>query len=246
VKLLRHDLHTLTGVYALDAIDGAERERFEHHLHRCQPCDHEVRGLQETATRLAVAAARVPPPDLKVAVLTAAARTRQHPPLSDVRSLPEPRTRWRPRLAGVVAAAATAVAIALGVTLGVQHGELSNARAQQRQVAAVLNATDARIVTARTSLGGTVTVVVASRLHELVYTTSGLPALSHARVYQLWLMGPSANTSAGLLPRGSGGSTAPLLAAGLARGDRFGVTVEPAGGSKQPTTKPIVAIPVSS
>ena len=48
MKLLRHDLHALTGVYALDAIDGSERDRFEHHLLHCQPCENEVRGLQET------------------------------------------------------------------------------------------------------------------------------------------------------------------------------------------------------
>ncbi len=83
MKLLRHDLHTLTGAYALDAIDGTERERFEHHLNRCQSCGQEVRGLQETATRLALAVARVPPPGFKAAVLAgggaAPASTRRWP-----------------------------------------------------------------------------------------------------------------------------------------------------------------------
>jgi anti-sigma-K factor RskA len=36
-----------------------------------------------------------------------------------------------------------------------------------------------------------------------------------------------------------------VLAAGLAVGDRAGVTVEPAGGSAQPTTTPILAIPLA-
>ena len=242
MKLLRHDLHTLTGAYAVDAIDGTERERFEHHLNRCQSCDHEVRGLQETATRLAIAVARTPPPSLKTAVLAAAARTRQHPPVTDARPAPEARASRRPRLAITVAAVASAVVIALGVVFGIQRGELDAARAQQRAVAAVLNSPDARIVTERSPAGGTATVVVARSLRKLIFTSRGLPALAGSRVYQLWLIGPAGAISAGLLPGASQGRTAPVLASGLVRGDQVGVTVEPAGGTKQPTTKPIVLI----
>jgi anti-sigma-K factor RskA len=61
-------------------------------------------------------------------------------------------------------------------------------------------------------------------------------------VYQLWLISPAGAVSAGLLPGASQGKTAPVLASGLVRGDQVGVTVEPAGGTKQPTTKPIVLI----
>jgi anti-sigma-K factor RskA len=245
VKLLRPDLHALTGAYAVDAVDDSERERFEHHLTRCQSCDQEIRGLQETATRLGMAVARTPPPSMKADVLTAAARTRQHPPVTDARPAPEARVArkpLRPRLAITVAAVASAIVIALGVGFGIQRGELNAARAQQRAVAAVLNSPDARIVTAHTSLGGTATAVVARSQGKLIFTADGLPALAHSRVYQLWLIGPAGATSAGLLPGASQGRTAPLLASGLVRGDRIGVTVEPAGGTKQPTTKPIVLI----
>jgi anti-sigma-K factor RskA len=247
VRFLRHDLHTLTGAYSLDAIDGGERDRFEHHLHRCQSCEHEVRGMQETATRLGVAVARQPPPGLKVAVLAAAARTRQHPPPVEVRPLPEPRARWRPRLAVTVAALATAVAVVLGVTLGVQRSQLDQARAQQREVAAVLGAAGARIVTERTSLGGTATMVVSRRLNKMIFTASGLPALSDARVYQLWLMEPDGGAvSVGLLQLARGGQAAPVLADGPPTGDRVGLTVEPAGGTTKPTTTPIVALSLPS
>jgi anti-sigma-K factor RskA len=246
VKLLRHDLHTLTGAYALDAIDGTERERFEHHLNRCQSCGQEVRGLQETATRLALAVARVPPPGLKAAVLAGAARTRQHPPLADTRPAAEPRVTRRPRLAMAFAAAATVLVVVLAVALVLQRRQLDTARAQQHQVAAVLAAPDARILAGRTSVGGTATVVASRRLHELVFTSAGLPVLASSKVYQLWLIGPSGATSAGLLPEASQGRTEPVLASGLVPGDVVGVTVEPAGGTRQPTTKPIVLIKVAS
>jgi hypothetical protein len=35
-----------------------------------------------------------------------------------------------------------------------------------------------------------------------------------------------------------------VVAAGIVKGDKLGLTVEPAGGSKQPTTTPILALPL--
>jgi anti-sigma-K factor RskA len=278
MRLLRRtDLHTLTGAYAVDALDGPERERFERHLHRCPACDNEVRGLQETATRFGMAVAQPPPPGLKMAVLIAAARTRQHPPVVDSSPEPRPATRpgpgWLPRLAVPVAALATAAAIVLAVTLGVQHGELGRARAQQRQTAAALARTQAeerlvtatlartraqqhratatltalgaRVVTGRTSLGGRATMIISARLDRMVFTARGLPAQPASRVYQLWLLGPTgAATSAGLLPGSHRGRLTPVVAARPGRGDHIAVTVEPAGGTAQPTTKPIVILAV--
>jgi anti-sigma-K factor RskA len=265
VRLLRPDLHTLTGPYAVDALDAAEREKFEQHLHGCQSCEHEVRGMQETATRLAIAVAAPPPGGLKAAVLTAAAQTRQHPPVVDARPEPEARLRARHRHGGArprrrfrlavpVAALATAVVIALGITVGVQQSRLDQAQnqqraaqAQQRELTAVLSAPDARIVSGATALGGHTTMVVAASLDKMVFTAAGLPAQPDARVYQLWLLTPSGQaTSSGLLPSAGGGAAASLIAAGPPAGDKVAVTVEPAGGTRQPTTKPIVILSVPS
>jgi anti-sigma-K factor RskA len=250
VKLhLREDMHALSGAYALDAIDGPERERFEHHLSRCQACQNEVQGLQETATRFALAVATQPPSRLKATVLAAAARTRQHPPAAapDPGLAPQPSVTWPRRLAIPLAAACLVLAIVLGVLLGMARSQLDTARAQQREIAAVLTAPGARIVSGRTSVGGSATVIVATSLHQLVFTSAGMPSLPESRIYQLWLLGPDGSTtSAGLLTQGANGTTAPVLAAGLVPGDRVGVTVEPAGGTAKPTTTPIVVISLSS
>src|SRR5271166_3982736 len=114
MRLLRRaDVHALSGVYALDAISGTERDRFERHLARCASCLVEVRGLQETATRFAIAVSAAPPAQLKTHVMTAAAGTRQLPPLPDVGPLPSPGPDWLRRFAVPVATACLAVAIAL-------------------------------------------------------------------------------------------------------------------------------------
>ncbi len=247
MKLLWHDLHTLTGAYALDAIDGAERERFEHHLVRCQPCEYEVRGLQETASRLGEAVASRPPEQMKGRVLAAVATTRQLPPVPDVRPLPAPAAGWSRRAAVPLAAVCLVIAVVLGVLLGISRHQLGTETAQQRAIAAVLSAPGARLVMKPTSLGGEATIVVAAKLHKFIFTSTGLPALASARVYQLWVLGPGGSaTSAGLLSMAANGQTTPVLASGLAAGDQVGVTVEPAGGTAKPTTTPIVIISPAS
>src|SRR5215470_5828361 len=99
---MRDDLHVLTGSYVLDAISDAEREEFERHLQHCPTCETEVRGLRETAARLALACAMTPPPRMERRVLAAAYQTRQLPPPSadrPRRSLPgrRPLPHSRPR-----------------------------------------------------------------------------------------------------------------------------------------------------
>ena len=82
MKAMREDLHVLTGSYVLDATSDTEREEFERHLQHCPACEAEVRGLRETAARLALACAVTPPARMEQRVLAATYRTRQLPPLS--------------------------------------------------------------------------------------------------------------------------------------------------------------------
>ena len=63
-------------------------------------------------------------------------------------------------------------------------------------------------------------------------------------MYQLWLIGKTKIVSAGLLPAATSGRTAPVLASGVVKGDTLGLTVEPAPGRAQPTTTPILALPL--
>ena len=80
VKVMRDDLHVLSGSYVLDALSEPERDSFERHLQHCPLCQDEVRGLRQTAARLGLAKTLDPPPQLRPRVLAAAYRTRQLPP----------------------------------------------------------------------------------------------------------------------------------------------------------------------
>ncbi|MBO0837215.1 MAG: anti-sigma factor, partial [Actinobacteria bacterium] len=257
VRLRRHDLHALASVYALNAIDDPERQAFERHLRRCRSCEAEIRGLEETATGLAMAVAEPPPADLRSRVMAATAVTRQLPPVTAALPGGERRTAgqrraaghrrvqapWVPWLASGLAAACLVIAVAFGVAgISARHS-LNDAQAQNRAIAAVLAAPDARTFSQPTSTGGTATLVVSRARDAMVVTTSGLRPLPASKVYQMWFIGPSRVRSAGLLPAASaGGLTAPVAASGLQAGDQIGMTVEPAGGTSQPTTKPIVLI----
>ena len=231
MKAMRDDLHVLTGSYALDAVGDAEREEFERHLQHCPTCEAEVRGLRETAARLALACAMTPPARMERRVLAAAYQTRQLPPLSADR----PRRALPRRLAVLAAAASVAAAVALGITqLSAQH-QLDQARATA--IARVVTAPDAHVETARTSAGGSVTVVTSAVLREAVVSASGMASLPSSRVYQVWVMSPSGARSAGLMHGSS------LLASAVRPGDRIGITVEPAGGTARPTTTPVAVLP---
>ncbi len=244
VKILADDWHVLTGSYALDALPEPERAEFERHLQHCPSCEAEVRGLRETAARLAIAQALQPPPGMAQRVLAAAYRTRQLPPLPGDRlsAAREHRRaqvarRFAPRRIAAFAAAATvAAAVALGITqVSTQH-RLESTQASNAAITRVVTAPDARIESTRTSAGGSVTVVASAALREAGVTGTGTPPAG--RVYQVWVMSPSGARSAGLM---AGPST--VLASAVVPGDRIGITVEPAGGTSKPTTTPVAVLP---
>jgi anti-sigma-K factor RskA len=246
MRLLRHDLHLLSGAYALDAIEaGAERDRFTRHLSRCPSCASEVRGFGEVTTALAFAAAAEAPAGLRDRVLAAVAHTRQLPP--EARTHARPRRTgslpWVPWLSGAIATAAIAVAVFFGVAQSHTQAELNQARAENAAISVLLAQPNATLLTHGVTHGGVATVVLAADRHELAVVTTGLPALPSGQVYQLWLIGKKI-TSAGLLPPARNGQTPAVLATGVAKGDALGLTVEPAGGSAQPTTTPILALPL--
>jgi anti-sigma-K factor RskA len=264
------DVHALAGVYAVGALDNAAEVReFEAHLAGCEACADEVRQLQTTAAVLGQAAALPAPPTLRARVLPGIGDVPQDPatrptatpltttPLTTVPPSGEPhppvhrRTgsarrlalRW-PRMSTLVAAACLAVAVAVGVVAVRDQQRLDQLTAANQSISAVLSAPDARATTARATGGGTVTLVSAPSKERVVVASSGLPALPSSKTYELWMMGPAGIRPAGLLRPDATGRV-PLRVATVPGGtNRVGMTVEPAGGSAQPTTTPIVVLPI--
>ncbi|GAA4192094.1 hypothetical protein GCM10022252_32960 [Streptosporangium oxazolinicum] len=85
---MNDDLHTLSGAYALHALPEQDVALFEAHMSRCEACAVEVRGLSETAARLALGAAEPPPSAMRARVMTRIAEVRQEPPILERRTAP--------------------------------------------------------------------------------------------------------------------------------------------------------------
>lgn len=249
----RTDAHTLAGAYAMDAITVRDRERFERHLAGCEECAREIAGLREATAMLGAAAAEPVPAGLKERVMAVAAVTRQEPPAEEhaartrtwagARDTVGSRLRslgWPGRLTLAAGAAAAAAVLAIAVVFGVANGsmrqQLNQAQASTRQIAVVLTARDAHMMTGAVAGGGTATIVMSHVRHALVFTAKGLRPLPASGDYELWLIGPAGARPVRMLPASSNGMTGPVIASGLRAGDHLALTDEPADGSARPTT----------
>ena len=271
------DLHHLSGAYAVDALDDAERTSFEQHLAVCADCRAEVSELSATAHSLGSLTEVAPPPALRAAVLTGIARVRPLPPLTQDADAPVPavaapdvpRTSTtsteggvpdtgavEPDAGGTVlpigrhrrhrrtawwAAAAAAAVVAVG---GIVWSPWSEDAPPQSPLAVVTTATDAQRVSS--TRGGVTTEVVYSRqLGKAAISVKGLPPAPAGKTYQLWYIGAGGTiTPAGLFAVDADGSGQAILAGQATPTDKVAVSVEPAGGSAQPTTDPLVVLPL--
>ncbi|MBV2354897.1 anti-sigma factor [Streptomyces sp. J2-1] len=239
------DPHTLTGAYALHALSDEERAAVDRHLADCAACAQEVEEFGATAARLALAASTPARPAMREQVLQRITTVRQTPPADTTpmragRALRGGAVRWA--LAACIAAAA-----ALGGTTWWQYGNAQDARQQaaqaQRQadeVAGVLSAPDARTRSAKIA-GGAGTLVVSAARDRAVFVTSDMPAPPRGKVYQLWFDVDGTMRSAGLMSPDRASQTV-LMTGATHDASGVGITVEPAGGSRQPTSKPVALL----
>jgi anti-sigma-K factor RskA len=232
------DLHTLSGAYALNALSAEEAEQFSRHLELCPACSQEVRELQQAAASMGASEAALPPAYLKARVLAAVARTPQLPPHvvrgNVVKVAPH---RWGTRLLLAAAAVVVIVAGALGISQIGDDGGPGGQSLLAEGVVKVFQAEDAHHATMKTRNGGTISVATSPDLGEMAVDTEKLPRLDEKHVYQLWAMHAGTTTSVGVLePEKGAAMDMPTPDTVVA------ITVEPLGGSAQPTSEPIMQV----
>ncbi|MFJ3666166.1 anti-sigma factor domain-containing protein [Streptomyces sp. NPDC090106] len=238
----------MTGAYALHALPDDESAVFERHLAGCEPCAQEAAELSATAARLGLAVTVSPSSDLREQVLRRVSSVRQEPPggLTAARAgRPSQSARLLSRWALAACLAAAAV---LGGTTVWQHQRAEDAQRQAQrarnateEIASVLAAPDARTRTAALGDGATGTVVVSEEQDRAVFLTSGMARPADGTVYQLWFDDHGAMRSAGLMDPGRT-DQAVLLQGAVDGASGVGVTVEPAGGSAEPTSDPVALL----
>jgi len=251
------DIHALSGAYAVDALDEVERARFERHLAGCSACQTEVDSLVAAAHQLSALTEVAPPPSLRAKVLAEISTVRPLPPLeapepaegseraedSAADELAERRRAHSGRGFGrgwrLVVAAATVAVLAIG---GFTVWRQIDKDPQQVIADQVLAAPDATRYAKQLPDGATATVVRSPSLEKAVLITSGMSQPPSGKVFQLWLEDATGHmTSAGLMP--GGGDQVLVLAGDATHSKAAGVTVEPPGGSDQPTSAPVALIP---
>jgi anti-sigma-K factor RskA len=237
------DIHALSGAYAIDALDDIERARFERHLAGCADCTAEVASLREAAALLPETTVARPPAALRDRVLADIDTVRPLPPVVTTTSTPAPADR-RPRRRRVVALVAAAAAlVAIGAVGATVWHPWSDDSSQSPTVTAddILGAEDAESWTETLTDGSSVEVTRSASLNGAVVETHDLAPAGEDQVYQLWLQHDDEMVSAGLMPAGPDNTV--VLRGDPATADGFGITLEPAGGSKEPTLPPVALIP---
>jgi anti-sigma-K factor RskA len=236
----------LSGSYALNALSPEERAAYEAALAGSEEARSEATELQDTAVLLGLAVPPVAPSaDLRSRLLAQVAVT---PQFTEERSDAAPgpaetraRLRWSRRATAAVSAAAAIALIVGGIVVGTTalRPEPST---QASQMAAITEAPDAQEVDMTLDSGERVTLRWSSELASSALIVDGMDAAPADSVYQLWYIGESGARAAGFLPVTDGVESWQVLEGDMRTGDRVGVTLEPAGGSKKPSTDPIMMI----
>lgn len=236
---MTHELNVLAGAYALDALTSDEQELFEAHLAECAECADEVRGMQQTAAELSHITAVTPPPQLRSDILLGISQVRPLPPVVDnviaLRRARLSRSVWQG-----LAAACLVLAIAAGGWGYSQHRDASRRTAAVAQgpttSSGAIKPNSDLVSTTTTFRHGSATVIWAKQEHKVVLIGRELPAVPADKTYQLWMLPATGKAvSGGVFRPDADGNVAYQTSGDLTGFVKMGVSVEPAGGSAQPT-----------
>lgn len=227
------DLHHLAAAYALDALEPDERARFEAHLAACADCTADVAEFHHTAGELAGAEAVEPPAGLREQVLARAADAPQEPAVPAADSPPSLAGRAARRTFPVLVAAVALLAV---LAMGVVTRTALVDRDRASDLLAVLAAPDVELVPLDgAGPPGDVRVAWSPSAGASVLIGSDLPAPGDDRTYELWVLADDGPRSAGVFEPDDDGRLERRLALPADPVGGWGITIEPAGGSPQPT-----------
>ncbi|MEO2098791.1 MAG: anti-sigma factor [Brachybacterium sp.] len=156
------------------------------------------------------------------------------------------RSRWT-----AVAAAALLLTTVVGVglwngervaqqqaeaTIEAMESQQAAAQQEREMLSTLLAADDASQLSVPVGDGGSLELMYSREQQAMIVQPDGLEALPADRTYQLWMIEGDEITSAGLL---EDPSAAMMHPGAIPEGVVVGLTVEPAGGSDQPTMAPM-------
>ncbi len=221
--------------YVLGALTEPEHDAFRVHLQACAVCREEVAALQVVAWALPGAAPQLSAPDaLKQRVMASVhedlGRVSSHvrQPARRSRGVSLVRPSWRPLLATAGALAAVVLALVLALSSSSSGGGAA-----------------ARVIRAEVTVPRASASLRVSAGHAQL-DVSGMPQTPAARVYEVWVKrsGAPQPTDALFTVTAAGNATVDVPG-GLQGVKVIMVTSEPRGGSKVPTSAPVIVARLS-
>ncbi|HZZ65544.1 MAG TPA: anti-sigma factor [Candidatus Baltobacteraceae bacterium] len=234
-------------VYALGALPAAQARAVAQHIATCAECRQEYHRLQNAATAVGLSAEAEPSPLLKRRIM------RQiRPNVAEMRAV-------RPIVWPAYAVAAAALAVAL--ITGIFNISLSSELRQNQNTLVQMNAHNAQVTRQlayqRAALADLVspasqhyavsTGQVVRHGARIYLAMDALPAPPKGKVYQAWTLRPGATLmtpSVTFVPDRNGVAVVPLPV-NASRLAAVAVSLEPEGGSKQPTSTPTFVLKFS-
>jgi anti-sigma-K factor RskA len=229
------DLIELATPYALHAVSDAEVDDIEQLLADAPPelahaFADEVRAVRETMALLSTATAIEPPDRLRERLLAGVQG-------DNVVQMPSKRQQWRTVL--VAAAAAVVLGVAGVGTVMALRPEATQSTAEQ-----VFAAPDVRTISGDIPTGGTATVVFSREKDAGVLVMNNVDPPAPGTVYQMWLVHGDTVESAGTMDDKAVSPSTTAVLPNLDGSDALAFTVEPGGGSTQPTGQVFATLPL--
>lgn len=227
--------------YLLDALTGEEARAMERHLEACPRCQERARWLQASVDVLPTTVEQLePPPALRERLMRTVREEAAAAPAAEQRDAASHKPRrplegrgWLGRLFALprpaIAAGATALALGAGV-LGYALGNGGDGATGTTTVRAQVAPPGARVTLERQGDRG-------------ILHVAGLPQHRN-RIYEVWIARGDRVRPAGLFQVDRRGRGAAAIPRGLDGADQVMVSVEPPGGSAQPTSDPVVVAEV--
>ena len=230
----RHPTEDLPA-YALGALEESEREALRAHIDDCLVCTRDLAQFEDALYEaVAVGAVDVEPPrDLRRRIVM------RH---RDARG--SAAVTWGQRVrALLVRPIPAAVPIALAVLLLISFAVVGDTRRQADEYGrALAGVADGRVVAlAATEANRDARAALVIPNRGAPYLIVRLPAPPAGHAWEAWVLKPGPRA----VPAGvatSGGVFTLSLTAPLGAGEGVAVTLEPAAGSAQPTTQPVLAV----
>jgi anti-sigma-K factor RskA len=251
-----HEMLDDVAAYALGALPANDVRRVREHMAGCAECRDEYRALAATVATIGVSAeSEHGPSDLLKARIMQRVRSEAVKPSIHERARPPRAPVWP---AYLVAAAALVIALLssvsnISLTGKLHQAEAELARTTSRSIGlsqdlAVQRATIADIADSASKHYDVSSGQVVTDAGRVYIALHDLPEPPHGKVYQAWSLPKGSEKmvpSVTFVPDAHGIAVIGLPSVDARITTAVAVSVEPDGGSKAPTSKPVFVVPLT-